>query len=985
MIGLESIPLLVLLYLLTSGMLLYATMHALTLGLLGVQRGVMISLAAMALVISVYQAACAYIISSAEINQVVAGLKIQTTAIYLAFPSFVLFVGLYSRQSRVTIWFALVLLVSTLLCYLTLNEPYSLRYTEITGLRPVTTAWGETIYSVEGAHSRTGQVVHLLGLGMMIWAGYRCYCIWQQQRIATAILFAIYLLFQLLSIWVGWQIDKGDIQGGYVAGFSFMVLIGLMSLSLALDRRKVTESILRKKNQLREEISHRIKIEKFQDRLIQIIDQAPTCIQLLDLSGRVVKANQTSHRFWGRDLSQDMSINLFALLGLQNVDFDEYFSELQPGQQREICVRKFEPEVEVLGLALPQTSWILFQAFPLRDKEGLIGEVVITNQDITALRAAENAIKQISQGVSSSYDNQFFNNLVVTLAELFGARYAFIGLHPELEQRYEVMTHSVCVDGEISDNFSYSLKGTPCAEVAGQSTCVYECGVQGLFPDDHLLQEMGVESYIGSPVTDSQGRAIGILVVLDTKPLRHSSQGQEIMEIFAARAGAELQRLNAEAEIRKMAYEDYLTQLPNRALMHERLSASLRQSLLNNQNAAMVLLDLDHFKAINDSLGHDVGDEVIRSIGHRLRHRLDEEIFLARMGGDEFVLIDSRPTGNIQQQVESLAKQLCKLMAQPIQVGDRLLNVSFSMGIVIYPQQLPTDTPNELDLLRYAEIALYKAKSGGRNQFVIFEPVLQQHVEKRAKIERGLRLALSENHLQLYYQPQVNSEGELIGAEALLRWTDPESGPVSPAVFIPVAEETGLILKIGEWVFDAAFRQIAEWERQGCCPERVSVNVSAWQFAQKGFVSQLLQQLHAVGVSPQRFILELTESALLQDVDVTIRKLKRLREEGFKVSLDDFGTGYSSLAYLKDLPLDELKIDKTFIDELREDGQQPLVESMISIGQHMQLQVVAEGIEQAWQKQRLEKLGCQAYQGYLFARPMPASEFESWAASALCD
>ncbi len=437
-------------------------------------------------------------------------------------------------------------------------------------------------------------------------------------------------------------------------------------------------------------------------------------------------------------------------------------------------------------------------------------------------------------------------------------------------------------------------------------------------------------------------------------------------------------RRDAEARIRRMAYEDYVTALPNRAAVHEHLDMVMARAKSEAGSGALCIIDLDHFKTINDALGHDVGDEVLRRIAHRLEDAVRDEAFLARIGGDEFVVVTPpRSAGRDQaeQHAQRLAESLATLLAEPVKVGNQLLNIKISVGIATYPNV----DDSVLDLLRHAEMALYQAKRSGRNTVRSYEAAMQLRADARLERERDLYKALERDEFELHFQPQVDKAGRMTGAEALIRWRHPEKGLIGPVEFIGLAEETGLINPIGAWVQEQACAKLAYWIESGVpFLGHLSVNSCAWEFARGDFVDVLMKSVRRYGLDARRLAVEITETALLYDIEDTVGKLAQLRSLDISIALDDFGTGYSSLSYLKDLPLDVLKIDRAFVGEIGATGKHPLVETMVSIGRHMGLQVVAEGVETAAQRDALVAMGCLRFQGYLFGKPLPEKQFLEW-------
>jgi diguanylate cyclase (GGDEF)-like protein/PAS domain S-box-containing protein len=444
------------------------------------------------------------------------------------------------------------------------------------------------------------------------------------------------------------------------------------------------------------------------------------------------------------------------------------------------------------------------------------------------------------------------------------------------------------------------------------------------------------------------------------------------------------ERKAAEREIHHLAFFDHLTGLPNRQLLRDRLQHALAMEARNQQVGALLFIDVDNFKTLNDTLGHAIGDLLLQQIALRLQSCLRRGDTLARLGGDEFVIV-----------LENLAATPDEAAALATGVGEKILasfapafqlagyghHCTSSIGVTLF-----NDQPATLDeLLQRADLAMYQAKAHGRNALRFFDPAMQAVVAARAELEADLRAALQQQTFELHYQAQVDSLGRICGAEALLRWHHPERGWIAPASFIPLAEETGLILPIGQRVLETACAQLVAW---AALPHMdalsVSVNVSARQFRQPDFVDQVLQVIDRSGVDPQRLKLELTESLLVDNMEETIVKMGALKARGIGFSLDDFGTGYSSLAYLKRLPLDEIKIDQSFVrDVLSDPNDASIAHSILALGQSLNLAVVAEGVETEAQHAFLADHGCQAYQGFLFNKPQPPAIFEVWAHTQL--
>ncbi|AOE83993.1 putative bifunctional diguanylate cyclase/phosphodiesterase [Pseudomonas sp. TCU-HL1] len=438
-------------------------------------------------------------------------------------------------------------------------------------------------------------------------------------------------------------------------------------------------------------------------------------------------------------------------------------------------------------------------------------------------------------------------------------------------------------------------------------------------------------------------------------------------------------RKTAEQEVKRLAFYDQLTGLANRRLLLDRLQHLLAVSARSLHTSAVILIDLDNFKALNDTLGHDRGDMLLQQVAHRLSNCIRESDTVARLGGDEFVVL-----------LENLNESPPEAAIQVKAIGEKIidaLNISYpldgydhhstpSLGIALFQGQLNTVD----DIMKRADLAMYRAKAAGRNTMRFFDPEMQAVATARARLEADLRQGWQNKELVLHFQPQVNSEGQVIGAEALMRWQHPERGAILPTEFVPLAEETGLILPLGHWVLQSACAQLTAWSKH---PETarlgMAVNVSARQFHHPDFVGEVLEVLRCTGADPKKLKLELTEGLLVEDMESTIAKMMELKEIGIGLSLDDFGTGYSSLSYLKSLPLDQLKIDQSFIrDVLVDPNDAAIACAIVSLSRILGLSVIAEGVETEAQRAFLFSHGCKTYQGYLFSPPMPAERFREY-------
>jgi diguanylate cyclase (GGDEF)-like protein len=473
---------------------------------------------------------------------------------------------------------------------------------------------------------------------------------------------------------------------------------------------------------------------------------------------------------------------------------------------------------------------------------------------------------------------------------------------------------------------------------------------------------------------------------LDAKP-KHPAPGVEVLhlQIESTWQDNRLLRLRgtlqdvtalrtAEAHVHYLAHYDILTGLPNRSHWLTRARAALSAAQRHEEQLAVLFLDLDRFKNVNDSLGHPIGDRLLATVAQRLTTCLRDEDLLARLGGDEFVVLLER-IGHADE-AGAVARKMLEVLSSPIQLDEHELRPTISIGIALFPN----DGQDMDSLLQQADVAMYSAKAQGRNNFQFFVPDMTARASEKLSIEASLRRALERKEFVLHYQPQVEPHtGRVSGAEALIRWQHPERGLLAPGSFITVAEETGMIVPIGEWVLKEAFKQQQRWNKEGLPPFRLSANISALQFLKPDFVSTVQRALDASGADPRMLELELTESTLMEPDEALIQRLKDLRQMGFTLALDDFGTGYSSLSYLKRLPISRLKVDRSFVRDLPGDPEDTAIAvATLSMARDLGLDVVAEGVETLDQMEFLLERGCLNMQGYYFAKPLPAKEFEQY-------
>jgi diguanylate cyclase (GGDEF)-like protein/PAS domain S-box-containing protein len=458
-------------------------------------------------------------------------------------------------------------------------------------------------------------------------------------------------------------------------------------------------------------------------------------------------------------------------------------------------------------------------------------------------------------------------------------------------------------------------------------------------------------------VLDHQGECIGTV-----------SSGHDVTE-----------RKLAEERAHHLAFYDELTGLPNRRLMQDRLKQSIANSARTHTKKALLFLDLDNFKDLNDNLGHHQGDQMLVETAQRIRLCLREIDTVSRYGGDEFIVLLGQLGTNTQSAANNagaVAEKIIQKLNLPYMLDEHIYQSSVSIGIVLFQDQLPTVA----ELLKRADMAMYQSKAAGKNSYHFFDPIMQESIAIRRELVTDLRAALKNDEFKLYYQPQIGSEGRCIGVEALIRWISPTRGLVSPMEFIPLAEETRLIIPIGRWVLEQACKQLKIWQNSiGSRELRLSINVSAVQFHHESFVEDALELVSRNNIDPTGLQIEITESLLVTDIDSIVEKINHLKKISISFALDDFGTGYSSLSYLKRLPIEQLKIDRSFVNDILTDPNDAAIcRAIIAMGQTLGLSIIAEGVEESAQWEILKLAGCHEVQGFLFARPMALKDFMMW-------
>ncbi len=482
-------------------------------------------------------------------------------------------------------------------------------------------------------------------------------------------------------------------------------------------------------------------------------------------------------------------------------------------------------------------------------------------------------------------------------------------------------------------------------------------------------QQAGLHGALALPII-AGGRVFGVIELFSAEPVQPDEALSQLLKSLSAQIGQCFQRKLAEDQLRFIATHDPLTELPNRAMFNERLRHALHQGVRYNRGLAVMFIDIDRFKVVNDSLGHGAGDRLLQNCAKRLTECLRESDIVARLGGDEFVVMIENFTG--PRDAIAVAQKILHGLAKPFFVDGQEFLMSASIGISTFPD----DGADVETLVKNADIAMYRAKDQGRNNYQFYSAQMNKHTFERLAMESSLRRAVERSEFLLHYQPKLDLQtGAIAGVEALVRWKHPDWGMVSPAQFIPLAEETGLIVQIGEWVLKTACEQSRQWRDQGIPGVRVAVNLSARQFAQKSLLQDVARIIAESGLTPESLELEITESMVMQNAEHATETLQKLKAMGVSLAIDDFGTGYSSLAYLKRFPIDCIKIDRSFIKDIPVDADDmAITKGVIALGHSLRLKVVAEGVETAEQRDFLQANDCDEFQGFLFSKPLPAEE-----------
>jgi len=615
----------------------------------------------------------------------------------------------------------------------------------------------------------------------------------------------------------------------------------------------------------------------------------------------------------------------------------------------------------------------------LRESDSKVIRLISTHVDITECKKTEafnNKTSEILEMIAVGHCASDIYNAIALMYESRhpGMRCSMLELHgnklmhggaPSLPKEYCEAVHGLVYGPEVGSCGSSTF--------TGKRVVVENIETDPKWKDlKHIALPHGMRSCWSEPIKNSSGKILGAFGMYYNHPALPNEEESNDLKSAARLAGIVMERDQAQKRIRELAYTDTLTGLSNRAYFYQHLEGLINNASRHNHRFALLYIDLDDFKSVNDSLGHDVGDLLLKTIAGRLENTCREIDFVARLGGDEFcVLVDEV---NDEYDAAHVAQRSLDELGQPLELAIRKLTPACSIGIAHYPD----DGNNLTTLIKAADTALYAAKEKGKNQYAFYKQELTDKAEYRFQIEQHLRNAIEKQQLSLVYQPQFNiSTGEIIGVEALSRWHHSLLGQVPPDNFIATAERIGMMTQLTEWVLSTACHQAAAWKKKGLPNLRIAVNVSPSQFVNNNIVSMVKHITAATGIAPSELELEVTEGFIQTD-KANLSIFKELKDLGVRLAIDDFGTGYSSFASLKHLKVDCLKIDKCFIDDVHNDNDARLLAgSMIDIGNKLGYGVIAEGVESKEQLESLTKLGCEAVQGYLFSKPVNGTEMSS--------
>lgn len=731
------------------------------------------------------------------------------------------------------------------------------------------------------------------------------------------------------------------------------------------------------------DISERLLLERAQQehlqRLSLVADASDTAVMISDGDLRIAYVNAGFSRMLGWSLEEIHGEQALALLAPQLPDagIAEYDAALREGHSA-------EREEIVVGKD-GQRYWAKIISNPIFDEAGRWSYTVTLLTDITRSKMHEALQHRALEAMAREQPLTEVLELICQEVERIAPEITASILEVDDQGRLRPLAAP-----SLPQDYCQQLDGVPIGPTVGscgtaawrnQTVRVDDIAHDPLWADfRQLVLPLGFIGCWSTPIRDSQGRVIGTFAFYFRKPRTEAALTfhQRLVDASAHLCTLALERERSRQRIRQLAFYDGLTGMPNRSLLQAKADQAIAAAARQEEPVAVLFIDLDRFKQVNDSLGHPAGDELLRQAADRMQSQLRASDIAGRLSGDEFVAVlpqcDADGAADIVERLQTL-------LAQPMTIANTVLTVSASVGIAMFP----SDGRDMETLLQRADMAMYQAKSSGRGCFSFFSSEMNRLAQERLVLENALREALRKGQLHLHYQPQVElASGRLYGVEALARWRHPELGEISPARFIPLAEECGLVADLGRWALSEACRQLAAWRAKGLAVPAVAVNLSPTSFHNLDLPRMIADTLRGNALMPEDLTVELTENVLLDTNPSTMKTIEEVHAQGVRLSMDDFGTGYSSLSYLRRLPVSELKLDRSFVADLDHDeAARALSNAILGIGKSLHLTVVAEGVETATQHLMLREQGYPVAQGYLFSRPLAPLDFELWLAEAM--